>query len=196
MNAAGNAVDWSSRIATRLASLEAAFRHVAATRMAGVPVLHPGLRVQPVGFECEASPALPQAAVLSGVLVTPWFMSVLRLPLQPVSASDGADLGWLAVGHPGPRSIGSLTLDFLGGFEPVLGVYEASSLFSPMFEFFDHGAAVATAVEALALLRAPVAAPTTAPLFVATPVAAPGTNAPVPSRRGFLFGRPSAGAGA
>jgi hypothetical protein len=49
-----------------------------------------------------------------------------------------------------------------------------------MFEFADHAAALATATEILRQLR-----PSAAPAKSAAPM--------VPSRRGFLFGRASAG---
>jgi hypothetical protein len=55
-------------------------------------------------------------------------------------------------------------------------------MFSPMFEFESHHAAVATATEILSQLRQPAAAPN-----------AKATAAP--NRRGFLFGRPALPAG-
>jgi [NiFe] hydrogenase assembly HybE family chaperone len=157
----------------RVAALEACFREVAAMRMAGVPVLRPGLRVQAVGLAAWGD----DAAVLSGVLVTPWFMSLVRLPLRPASADvSGA---WLAVGRKATRSLGGVQFEFIGSHEPGLGAFETSSLFSPMFHFADHDAALATAWEVLRQLRAGPAA------------LAP---EPVPSRRGFLFGRAPTGA--
>jgi [NiFe] hydrogenase assembly HybE family chaperone len=152
----------------RVAALEGAFRHIQATRMAGVPVLHAGVKVQAVGFEPSAA---QEAGVLCGVLVTPWFMSLLRLPLQPLA---GAHPPWLGLGCKAMRQIGDHGLEFIGAHERDLGVFETSSLFSPMFEFADHAAALATATALLQQLRAPAAAPV-----------------PVPSRRGFLFGRSS-----
>jgi [NiFe] hydrogenase assembly HybE family chaperone len=122
-------------------SLEALFARIAAERLAGVPILHPALQVQAVGFEAEAGGA---AAV--GVLVTPWFMNLMRLPLSlatPVAApGDGA-----------VRTVGRGSFAFIGACEPGLGAYEACSLFSPMFEFVDQAAAVATAHAVLAELR-------------------------------------------
>lgn len=147
-------------LAARVAALEAAFRHIAAERMAGVPVLHPGLQVQAVGFADTGD----GAAV--GVLVTPWFMNLVRLPenAQP-----------LPLGVSAERELGGHRFDFMGAFEERCGAFETCSLFSPMFEFADHAAATATARELLALLRPAPAVP---------PPAAP-------SRRGFLFGRPA-----
>jgi [NiFe] hydrogenase assembly HybE family chaperone len=146
--------------------LESAFRTIQATRMQGVPIVHGGLRVEAVGFQPEHA-----AAVASGVLVTPWFMSLVRLPLH----SDAA-AAMLAPGASGVREWGGYTFDFLGAHEPAIGAYESSSLFSPMAEFADQAAARATARAVLALLR-----------DTAVPEQ--------PARRGFLFGRSAAGAG-
>lgn len=149
-------------LATRLQALEAAFRHIAATRMDGVPVLNPRLDVQAVGFEPEAD-----GSHALGVLVTPWFMNLLRLPLRDAVAP-------LAVRTVAARDIGTHRLDFIGAFEPGVGAFEACSLFSPMFEFDNQAAAVATAHEALKELRASSRAPAQ------------------PARRGFLLGRSGA----
>lgn len=200
----------SAVLATRLRALEAHYREVAATRMQGVPVLHAGLQVQAVGF----APQADDAGVAVGVLITPWFMNLLRLPLQAAASGQG---GWLAVGATATRDIGALRFDAIGAHEPGLGAFEASSLFSPMFEFVDQGAAVATAFEVLKLVRAPAGAaaqpavpdavrqPATAPVATTGstgmepagtgPAAvAPVVAADVPARRGFLFGRSAAGA--
>lgn len=147
---------------SRVAMLEQAFAHIASTRMRGVPVQNLGLRVQAVGFAAERS-----GTTLLGVLVTPWFMNLVRLPVGEVSM--------LAVGEKAQRQLGTEQFEFIGAHEDGLGAFEACSLFSPMFEFTDHTAAVATASEVLALLRA------SAPKVLASPQ--------VPSRRGFLLGR-------
>lgn len=173
--------------ADRVAALEGAFRHIRATRMAGVPLLHPGLRVQALGFALEAT----DAAALCGVLITPWFMSLVRLPLRP---RGSADAGWLAVGGKQLRRVGVAEFEFMGALEPGLGVYETASLFSPMAEFSDHAAALATAQEVLRQLRTPEAGAAAAPEPAAT-AAATASAEPAPSRRGFLFGRgPASGA--
>jgi [NiFe] hydrogenase assembly HybE family chaperone len=166
----------------RAAELEACFRRIADTRMAGLPFLHPGLAVQAVGF----SPEPDAPAVLAGVLVTPWFMNLVRLPVRALDGGAGAAAGWLAVGAKASRPVGALALDFIGGREDGLGVFESASLFSPMQAFADQAAAVVAAQAALDHLRQPEAAPVavTAP----TPAATPAPEPP-PSRRGFLFGR-------
>ena len=63
---------------TQVARLETVFRDIAATRMEGVPLLHASLQVQAVDFAPE-----PEGDFALGVLVTPWFMNLMRLPWAP-----------------------------------------------------------------------------------------------------------------
>ncbi|HSV71459.1 MAG TPA: [NiFe]-hydrogenase assembly chaperone HybE [Methylibium sp.] len=154
-------------VAARADMLVAAFREVETTRMAGLPLLHPRLRVEAVDFQHDAA----DPSVALGVLVTPWFMNLVRLPLD--AATEQALAG---VGERRTRAVAALPIDFLGAYEPAFGRFEACSLFSPMAEFVDQAAAVATAREVLGQLRAAPAAPPAA----------------VPDRRAFLFGRRAA----
>jgi [NiFe] hydrogenase assembly HybE family chaperone len=147
--------------ALRLAALEATFRRIATTRMRGVPVLHAALSVQAVGFgpdplQTGATPAA--VPTMLGVLVTPWCMNLLQLPLRAVESAAAPTAGLLALKTTAVRRYGAHALDFLGAHEPALGHYEQASLFSPMFAFADQPAAVATAREVMRLLRAAVAA--------------------------------------
>lgn len=154
-------------LAPRVAALRALFERVASTRMAGIPILHPGLAVHAEGFEVE-----PGGRCGLGVLVTPWFMNLVRLPLaddEPIAAP----------GDKATRTVGEARLEFIGALEEGFGRYEACSLFSPMLEFVDQDAAVATARAVLAELRQPPAP--------AAPAPAP--SAPQASRRALLFGR-------
>ena len=185
---AGDAAAQDPALAARVQALATVHHEIARTRMQGLPVLHPALQVQAVGFERQ--PGAPAWAL--GVLVTPWFMNLVRLPMPaeaaPPATESTAPAG-LAVGCTAPRDLGGHRFDFIGGFEAGLGAFEAASLFSPMFQFADQAAAVATAQAVLQLLREPAAAP-------AAEAATPPAPVPAgPARRGFLFGR-SAGAGA
>jgi [NiFe] hydrogenase assembly HybE family chaperone len=146
-----------------LAQLEAVYRDIAATRMAGLPLVHATLRVQAKGFKAEGD-------VATGVLVTPWCMNLLRLPLRVEATTE-----MLAPGHRAARDLGEHTFEFTGAELPALGRFEQCSLFSPMFAFADQAAAVATAQEVLRLLRPSRPA-----------------RVEVPARRRFLFGRGSA----
>ncbi len=149
---------------SRVQALQQAFERIARTRMAGLPLVNPRLAVACVGFCAEGD-----GAFALGVLVTPWCMNLVRLPLRDDDARP------LRLGVVGAREVGGRCFDFIGAHEDGIGGFEAASLFSPMFEFVDQSAAVATAEEALKELR--------------------GRAAPErPARRGFLFGRPHAGA--
>jgi [NiFe] hydrogenase assembly HybE family chaperone len=194
-------------VQARAAQLEQVFAHIGATRMHGVPMLNTALRVQAVGFEVVVE---GEAHVLQGILITPWFMNLLRLPLVPdaTSATTSAP-------EPGSKRshlCGEQLFEFISGQEEALGSFEACSLFSPMFEFANQAGAVSTATEILKLLRTPpeprapagsvpapdrqARSPTSSPRL--TPVAAaavtPASTPAVPSRRGFMLGRVRPGA--
>nr|WP_273283783.1 [NiFe]-hydrogenase assembly chaperone HybE [Methylibium petroleiphilum] len=162
-------------LSRRVSDLVALFRSIERERMAGVPVLNPALQVEAVGFELAFDPTvadLPSGsdAEAVGIIVTPWFMNLVAMPLERRDDAAG-------VGVSRTRPIGSENFDFIGSHEPAFGSYAACSLFSPMFEFGDQAAAVATARAVLTTLRTPVAA-------VEQTVS--------PARRSFLLGRSSA----
>lgn len=160
-----------TELAARVQALETLFAHIAATRMVDVPVCHPALWVQAVGFE-----ALPGSGGACGVLVTPWFMNLVWLPLGDGPRDEqGRPVPALRVGATRVRAAGPERFEFIGAHEDGFGPFEACSLFSPMFEFADQAAAVATAEAVLTLLRPP------------PPPAAPEPE-PVPPRRRFLLG--------
>lgn len=85
------------------------------------------------------------------MLVTPWFMNLVWLPAEATVPT--------AVGATRMRRVGNEALPFIGAHEEGFGAYEACSLFSPMFEFADHEAALATARAVLDALRKPQPAP-------------------------------------
>lgn len=181
----------------RVVQLEQVFAHIGATRMQGVPVLNAALRVQAIGFEVDGE-GDGGAQVLLGILITPWFMNLLRLPLRPDATTAHAEPG-----SKRSHRCGAQLFEFIAAQEEALGRLEACSLFSPMFEFADQAGAVATATEVLKLLRTPpaegtTAKPSSAPATPSMPDAAhtvmPAAAPAVPSRRGFLFGRGRAGA--
>jgi [NiFe] hydrogenase assembly HybE family chaperone len=143
-------------MATRAAALQAVFQHIAVTRMAGLALCHPALRVEAVGFRRDEASG---GAV--GVLVTPWFMNLVWLP--PAAPAPGAVADapcpqpppGLLPGALRARRIGAQAFDFIGAHEDGIGPYESCSLFSPMFEFADQTAARATAEAVLAMLWPP-----------------------------------------
>jgi [NiFe] hydrogenase assembly HybE family chaperone len=155
----------------RVEALERLFARIGKTRMAGVPVQNPALLVKALGF----APDPQQPQMLLGILITPWFMNLLRLPSAAALATDAL----LVVGKKASRTVGRQSFEFVGAHEAEIGAFEVCSLFSPMFQLADQTAAIDTANEILKLLRMPQATPE--------------SNAPaVPSRRGFLFGRSAA----
>lgn len=115
--------------------LEATFRHIAQTRMAGMAMVNPALAVEAVGFR-------PVGTDCVGVLITPWSMNLICLP--------GADIAWkdASSGTKQDLELPSGTYEFLTAHEEGLGPYLTSSLFSPMFEFahMDQAREVAAAV--------------------------------------------------
>ena len=160
----------------RVSALVAHFVRVQTERMVGIPLLNPALCVEAVGFEWTAAEGADPVA--EGVLITPWFMSLLRLP--SVNLPHGNRVGRKAV-----RDFGSERFDFIGAHDPAIGYHETCALFSPMNGFTSQGLARETALASLALVR-PQPEPDAVP-----PVAAE----PLPPRRGFFMARrPDAGA--
>ena len=146
----------------RILALEGFYRFVQAERMQGIPLLNAALQVEAVGFEWGAE---AEEAVAEGVLITPWFMSLVRLPAQALPHAG-------QVGRSFVRAFGSERFDFIGAHDPAVGYHETCALFSPMGEFGTQALARETAREALALTR---------------PVP-PAVPAPVPPRRAFFLG--------
>ena len=155
----------------RVSALVTHFVRVQTERMTGIPLLNPALRVEAVGFEWAAGAEETTEPVAEGVLITPWFMSLLRLP--SVNLPHGNRVGRKAV-----RDFGSERFDFIGAHDPAIGYHETCALFSPMNGFTSQDLARETALASLALVRpAPVAAE------------------PLPPRRAFFMARrPDAGA--
>jgi [NiFe] hydrogenase assembly HybE family chaperone len=114
------------------AGLEAAFTRIQRERMADVPILNPDLEVQAVGFRIWEERCL-------GVLITPWFMNLMLLPL------DSDDWAGQSSGNKVKHVFPSGHYEFMVGEEDGIGHYQMCSLFSPVFEFQTQDAAIATA---------------------------------------------------
>lgn len=119
--------------------VERVFGRIAATRMAGLPLNNPALRVEACGFRTWQGLWL-------GVLITPWAINLMLLP--------GGNPAFRRLG-PDERQRWAFPAgdyEFLGGGEPELGVWQTCSLFSPAFEFLHHDdarMAAQAAIEAL-----------------------------------------------
>ena len=148
----------------RVSALADFYRLVQRERMQGVPILNPALSVEAVGFRWGDD----GQTVAEGVLITPWFMSLVRLP--QTLEDHGGRVGCKAV-----HDFGNERFEFIGAHDPALGFHETCALFSPMGGFATQAQARETAEAALALLR---------PAPAAVPVAEP-----VPARRAFFTGR-------
>jgi [NiFe] hydrogenase assembly HybE family chaperone len=110
------------------ARLEAHFRDINRRVMADAPICNPALDVACVGFSVWGDQNL-------GVLLTPWFMNLI---LAPVSFTGTQGVAF-------PCGVIAFRLSELPGFGPVA----MCSLFSPMDDFGDQEAAIATAQAAL-----------------------------------------------
>jgi [NiFe] hydrogenase assembly HybE family chaperone len=116
--------------------LEAVFRDIERTRMAGLPILNTSLAVEAIGFT-------PWQGHWLGALITPWFLNLVLVP--------GAQGEWpgAAEGERIVRQLPAGDCGFYGCFEPVIGEFHASSVCSPMSRFADQAAARAEAQRAL-----------------------------------------------
>lgn len=126
------------------ARVEAAFAAIGRERMAGLPIVNPALSVAAVGTQAWGGNWI-------AILVTPWCMNILMLPAQ-ADAWSALTLG-ATIRHVLPSG----EFSFILGDEPALGRFQMCSLFSPMLEFSDQAAALATAEAALAELMTPAA---------------------------------------
>jgi [NiFe] hydrogenase assembly HybE family chaperone len=132
-----------ARLAERL---EAYFLGVHELSMKDVPICNENLAVASTDFR-------PWGEWAVGIIVTPWFMNIVAAPLSgaaPVAAAPGATQ---SLGLPAGM-VEFLAAD-LDGFDRLL----MCSLFSPMQDFVDQEAALATARAALDVLLTPPAPP-------------------------------------
>ncbi len=155
----------------RVATLVAHFGRVQRERMVGIPLLNPALQVEAVGFEWSQQYEAGGCAVAEGVLITPWFMSLLRLPALVLPHDN-------QVARSTVRQFGSERFDFIGAHDVAVGYHETCALFSPMFGFSHQAHARETALASLALTR---------PQAEGSGAAEARTVAP--ARRAFLLGR-------
>jgi len=111
----------------------------AARRMRDLPIFNAALDVEAVGFRAWEGN-------LCGVMITPWFMSIVLMPANRGAWNDR---------QPGDKILWRLPsgrYEFIVGGGETAGPYLSCSLFSPMFEFADQEAArtaAGAAVEAL-----------------------------------------------
>lgn len=115
-------------------NLESVFNEIARTRMTGIPILNPALRVEAAGFRVWEGRQV-------GVLITPWMINLVILP--------GADtpLPALRLDEKKEWAFPSGSYEFMGLHEPAIGPCHICSLMSPVMEFSSHEEALAVALE-------------------------------------------------
>ena len=123
-------------------ALTTAFERVHRERMAGLPILHPGLSVAVIGARQWRRDWL-------GMLLTPWCMNLLIVP------GPESDLVSGVVGSKQVIRFPAGEFEFIGSDEEGIGGFIACSMFSPMHAFADQAAAVATAEAVLVALFEP-----------------------------------------
>jgi [NiFe] hydrogenase assembly HybE family chaperone len=162
--------DAEASLRSRVLALENAFR-LRDARMRDLPVYNGLLRIEAVGARIDGDRIVC-------VLVSPWFMNVMVLPL------DGARAPALAEGSKRSLRFPSGDYEAIAGKIDGVGLFESISLFSPMFEFADQAVARATAVSAAeGLFEAPE------PRRASPPPTAKDERPRNLERRELLFGR-------
>ena len=108
------------------------FARIGEERMKDIGLYNHALRVEAVGFR-------PWEGWLAGILVTPWFMNFMLLPTVPERMAGTEVAGKQRIEMPCGEVV------FTVGEVEEIGLYLASSLYSPMGRFDVHEMAVATA---------------------------------------------------
>jgi len=163
------AEDAEAVVRARVLALENAFRQ-RDPRMRDLPVYNGLLKVEAVGARRDGDR-------VACVLVSPWFMNIMVMPLDPASVPALADGSKRTLRFP------SGDYEAIAGRIDGVGLFESISLYSPVFEFGDQAVARATAQSAAeGLFQAPE------PKRAASPPDAGETSRGL-DRRELLFGR-------
>ena len=130
----------------RIAELVERFRTIGETAMRELPICNRDLEVEAVGFR-------PIEEHWVGVLITPWFMNLLRLPQAP------APMETASLGRKLKVTLPSGERELIQGGDEVIGAYQSLSLHSPMFPFGTQEAARQEAERRLTDLMCPAEQP-------------------------------------
>jgi len=136
--------------------------------MRDLPIYNDKVAIEAIGFRIFGADAL------IGVVLTPWFMNLTLLPIEPVPL-DNTAIGKIATIElpAGPRK-------FATNGDAEVGLYQAHSLHSPVLSFTLPGQARAETVRQLGFLMLP-------PRDESAASNAPSTSGV--NRRSLLFGR-------
>ena len=135
-----------------------------------MPIYNDKIAIEAIGFRLFGD------TELLGVVLTPWFMNLMMVPIEP------APMDMAAVGRTVAVKLPAGEHAFVVGGDAAIGLYKAHSLHSPVLNFTLPGQAQAEARRMLALLMAPA-------IEAAAATAKPASNAI--DRRALLFGRRS-----
>lgn len=154
----------------RVLALIGQFRRIDAG-MRDLPIYNDKIAIEAIGFRVFGE------GELLGVVLTPWFMNMIMLPVEP------APLDMAKIGRAVSIELPAGQRNFVVGGDEVIGLYKAHSLHSPVLNFTLPGQARAEARRLLTLLMTP-ASP--------EPGLKSGLGARGVDRRALLFGRHSA----
>ena len=121
--------------------LENSFQHILQTRMQGLPILNNALEVQVLGLQAWENN-------LMGIVITPWFMNLVLIPLEP------ADWMQLPLGSGREIAFPARNYRFMVNEIDGIGACLTHSLHSPMFKFATQTEAVNAAEQTLQELSA------------------------------------------
>ena len=137
--------------------------------MRDLPIYNEKVAIETIGFRPFGD------AALLGVVLTPWFMNMITLPIEP------APMNMAEIGRTVSIELPAGKRAFVVGGDEMVGLYRAHSLHSPVLNFTLPGQARAEAKRILAMLMTPPAA-------AAEPAANSGAGACGLDRRALLFG--------
>ncbi|OMH32072.1 [NiFe]-hydrogenase assembly chaperone HybE [Motiliproteus sp. MSK22-1] len=118
----------------RISLLEKSYKQSLAAKAEGS--INPALEVAAVQFQDY------QGQVL-GVIITPWFMGLILLPLELEGWRDHQ------TGDSHTERLPAGEFEFVHGWDPGFGAYGSCPLFSPMDEFPDQATAIQMAERAM-----------------------------------------------
>jgi [NiFe] hydrogenase assembly HybE family chaperone len=114
--------------------------------MRDLPLYNAKMTVEAIGFRPFGGDAL------LGIVLTPWFMNLILLPIEPTP------MDMAAVGKSENIELPAGNRMFMIGGADAVGLYKAHSLHSPVLNFTLPGQAQAEARRQLAILMTPPAA--------------------------------------
>jgi [NiFe] hydrogenase assembly HybE family chaperone len=156
----------------RVQALIGLFQRIDAA-MRDMPIYNGKIAIEAIGFRPFGE------GELLGVVLTPWFMNMITLPIEPVP------MGMAEIGRAVSVELPAGKRAFAIGGDEAIGLYKAHSLHSPVLNFTLPGQAQAEARRMLALLMTP-------PDVTAETAARNGSGTNRLDRRALLFGQRNA----